>query len=160
MRTLPVINIFMDRIVLYSVIGDKMKAILVPLDGSSNSQRGMEMAISLARKCKATVTGMYVQDTLTRSEFAPSSVTAEEPDAYAVELIERAAATAEENKVKFVSKVAYGDVGYAIVKEANSGDFDLVVIGSRGRGGVRAAFFGSVTKYVLQASKAPVLVVK
>jgi len=39
---------------------DKIKKILVPLDGSKNSLRGLDMAITLARASNATITGIYV----------------------------------------------------------------------------------------------------
>ncbi len=38
----------------------KIKKILVPLDGSSNSFRGLDVAIHMARQCHATITGLYV----------------------------------------------------------------------------------------------------
>ena len=39
-------------------------------------------------------------------------------------------------------------------------NIDMVVIGSRGRGSVKGALLGSVSKYVLDKSKVPVLIVK
>jgi len=38
----------------------KIKKILVPLDGSPNSFRGLDVAIQMARQCHATITGLYV----------------------------------------------------------------------------------------------------
>ena len=38
----------------------KIKKILVPLDGSKNSMRGLDEGIYLARQCQATITGLYV----------------------------------------------------------------------------------------------------
>ena len=37
---------------------------------------------------------------------------------------------------------------------------DLIIMGARGRGSVKAAFMGSVSNHVLNKSKIPVLVVK
>jgi nucleotide-binding universal stress UspA family protein len=42
------------------MIRGKIKKILVPLDGSKNSLRGLDEAIYLARQCQATITGLYV----------------------------------------------------------------------------------------------------
>ncbi|MFB5645971.1 MAG: universal stress protein, partial [Nitrosopumilaceae archaeon] len=33
----------------------QIKKILVPLDGSKNSERGLDMAMSMARQCGATL---------------------------------------------------------------------------------------------------------
>ena len=38
----------------------KLKKILVPLDGSSNSVRGLDKAIEIAKNNNAEITGLYV----------------------------------------------------------------------------------------------------
>jgi len=40
----------------------QIKKILVPLDGSSNSFRGLDVAIHMARESHATITGLYVAE--------------------------------------------------------------------------------------------------
>jgi nucleotide-binding universal stress UspA family protein len=42
------------------VLKNRFKRILVALDGSANSIRGMNEAISLARQSEGTITGIYV----------------------------------------------------------------------------------------------------
>ena len=39
----------------------KIKKILVPIDGSKNSFRGLDEAIEIARQSHATITGLYVK---------------------------------------------------------------------------------------------------
>ena len=41
------------------MLNKKITKILVPLDGSKNSQKGLEMAIRLARQCNAKLTALY-----------------------------------------------------------------------------------------------------
>jgi nucleotide-binding universal stress UspA family protein len=47
----------------------------------------------------------------------------------------------------------------ALLDQIKGGGHDLVVMGSRGRGAVRAALLGSVSHYVLHRSRVPVLIV-
>ena len=55
----------------------------------------------------------------------------------------------------------HGNIGYNIVKTAHSKEnYDMIVIGSRGRGSVKEMFFGSTSNYVIHTAKIPVLVVK
>ncbi len=51
------------------VIKKKISKILVPSDGSKNSIRGLETAITLARGCGATITGIYSIYAHPHSEF-------------------------------------------------------------------------------------------
>ena len=55
-------------------------------------------------------------------------------------------------------KLVERDPGEALVAE--SADADLVVVGSHGRSGFTAALLGSVSRYVVDHSKCPVVVVK
>lgn len=47
----------------------------------------------------------------------------------------------------------------ALIDQINRGGHDLVVMGSRGRGAIRAALLGSVSHYILNHSPTPVLIV-
>lgn len=55
-------------------------------------------------------------------------------------------------------RIVEGDAGDALDAEARVAD--LVVVGSRGRSGLKAALLGSVSKHVLARAACPVVVVK
>ena len=55
-------------------------------------------------------------------------------------------------------KLVEGDAGDALVAE--SADAELVVVGSHGRSGLKAAILGSVSRHVVDHAACPVVVVK
>jgi nucleotide-binding universal stress UspA family protein len=55
-------------------------------------------------------------------------------------------------------RLVEGDAAEALVAEAR--DAELVVVGSRGRGGFKSALLGSVSGHVVQHAGCPVVVVK
>ena len=85
---------------------------------------------------------------------------------YLLEIIKKFLGAAKllsaQNGIVFKEKMMRGDIGYNIVKlaQSKSEKFNLIVIGSRGRGSMKETFFGSVSNYVIHTSKIPVLIVK
>jgi nucleotide-binding universal stress UspA family protein len=59
----------------------------------------------------------------------------------------------------FRRKVALGEPGQVIVKIVESENIDLIIMGTHGRRGLEHTLFGTVAKYVVMHSAAPVLVV-
>jgi len=137
------------------------KKILVPLDGSRNSFRGLDAAIYLARQTHATLTGIFVFPP-TESVFQPIRYDRKIMQKEGNRIMDEAKIRAAQKGIVFRHKVTSGNPGQEIVNVVNSkrNKFDLVVIGSRGLGGAKELFFGSVANYVLHKSKIPVLVVK
>lgn len=140
----------------------KIKKILVPLDGSDRSLRGLKEGIYLARQCSAVITGLYVLPfyvAITGPKFLGPYKN--QLRGQAIDFLNRAKTIAAQNGVVFQEKILEGDVtSDDVVNFANSRGFDLVVIGSRGRSQVTGFLFGSVTNHLVHKSKIPVLVVK
>ena len=138
----------------------KIKKILVPLDGSSNSFRGLDVAIHMARQCHATITGLYVLGIAKPS--TSDSITPLEKILLdnAQKIMKKAKLKSAQKGILFFDRVSYGDEDKRIVDIAEKKDFDLIVIGSRGMGAAKEIFLGSTSNYVLHKSKKPVLIVK
>ena len=143
------------------MIKKKISKILVPLDGSKNSIRGLETAITLARSCGATITGFYSIYAPSHSEFKGVGSVEKSFNKEVKKFMEEAKTLARQNGIVFKDKIARGEIGYNIIKATHGKTkFDMIVMGSRGRSNTKEIFFGSVSNYVIHTSKIPVLIVK
>ena len=143
------------------MIKKKISKILVPLDGSKNSIRGLETAITLARNCGATITGVYSIYAPPHSEFVGVGSVEKALNVQIKKILSDAKIMAAKNGIVFKEKILRGEIGYGIVKLAQGKNkFDMIVIGSRGRSSAKEMFFGSVSNYVIHTAKIPVLIVK
>lgn len=138
----------------------KIKKILVPLDGSKNSFRGLDVAIHMARQCQATITGLYVLGITKPNPNDPISPLEKVLLEHAGKIMKKSKLIAAKKGILFFDKISYGDDEKRIVHIAEKNDFDLIVIGSRGMGAAKEIFLGSTSNYVLHKSKKPVLIVK
>ena len=133
--------------------------ILVAVDGSDCSLRALEQAADLARTQNSLLTLITVAPPVpTYIMFAgmrPDAVQ-EELDKWASRILARAVAALPDDLP--VHAVAHrGHAGRDIVKELERGSYDLLVLGSRGRGRAREGLFGSINGYVHFHSPVPIL---
>jgi nucleotide-binding universal stress UspA family protein len=142
------------------------KHILVPVDGSSASNQGIEKAIALAQAFKSAVTLVCVVDLYA---FAGMGM-----DAGYGQVEYLNAATEEANQAVKTAKQRFADSGIAVTSSvveaqviyknildaAEAAHADLIVMGSHGRKGLEKLVLGSVTAQVLSHTCLPVLVVR
>jgi len=143
------------------MIENKIRKILVSLDGSKNSLKGLEQAIYLARQCHGTITGLCVvpiYPPIAMPGISSSFKSKMTKDAK--KFLDEAKTRAAQNGIVFNEKIIQGIPTEDVVNFANKNKFDLVVIGHRGHSSVRELFLGSVANSTVHKSKIPVLVVK
>jgi len=137
----------------------QIKKILVPLDGSENSYRGLDAAIYQARQSEADIVGITVTPPgATTFSYAPTYT--EQDVVNAKKILNDAEKVAEKHNISFNQKILHGNTSKEIVKFAEDSNFDLIAIGARGLGSVKEAFLGSVSNYISHKSKVPVLIIK
>jgi nucleotide-binding universal stress UspA family protein len=133
--------------------------ILVAYDGSSSSHAAVQQAFELAETNKAHVTVLTVAPSV-----APlASLGGISVDELGDELKQWAERTGREgaslapngSDVRTVTRS--GHIGGEIVAEIEAGDYDLVVLGSRGRGKLTSELFGSANAFVHFHSRIPLL---
>lgn len=132
----------------------QISQILVPLDGSKNSLRGLETAIHLAKEHEASLTAIYVIHTLQKGTSRKKS------EEVQPSFLLQANKLALKNSIPFHSRILVGDPGHEIIEYANTRGVDLIVIGARGLGTFKKIFLGSVSHYVLSKSKVAVMLIK
>jgi len=138
----------------------KIKKILVPLDGSKNSTRGLKWAIEIAKQSNMEITGFYVFHLPFLAGVKYTQKMKAEAQKKAVKAIGPAMKRAQKAGASFKYKTEGGHTGSEIVKFAQRGKYDMIVIGARGIGGTKEAFLGSTSNYVMHKTKIPVLIVK
>ncbi len=138
----------------------KFNKILVPLDGSANSMRGLDRAIEIAKSGNAEITGFYVFHLPLAAGIKYTAKMKDEAQKKAVKAIGPAMNKTQKAGATFKYKTGGGHTGSEIVKAAEKGKFDMIVIGARGVGGAKETFLGSTSNYVMHKTKLPVLIVK
>ena len=108
------------------MVRKNIKKILVPIDGSKNSMRGLDEAIYLARQCHATITGLYVIPIYPRN-FSDAIMP------YQIHLTKSAKKFMESAKTKcaqkgivFKSKIVFGSPIMEIDEMAKNKQFDIM----------------------------------
>lgn len=138
-----------------------MKKLLVATDGSEHAKRALLKAVDIAGKDEeAVINLMYVvdgetskSDVLHYGDSDTASFKREKKLQGSVELVE-----AEGIKANLI--IEHGDPEEMLIDHANSNDYDLVLVGSRGRNKLQTMVLGSVSHKLVKHINAPVMVVK
>lgn len=146
------------------------RAIVVGVDGSETSQAALRWAAEEARLRFAPLVAVHAWSFIPPQPIGDPGMLAvpagdlvgqlgAESDVAREVLAEAIAeAFSDEPGIEVEQRLAEGDPGDALVDASK--DAELVVVGSHGRSGLKAALLGSVSRYVVSHAACPVVVVK
>lgn len=140
-----------------------MKNFLVGIDGSPEAASAARTAANLAKACGARMTLVYVAPP--RVPAAAEAYAAEVGHADLIEhdyvpaMLFQAELGCRNAGVVAETTCLAGPVAETLAGLAETGGFDLVVVGHRNRGAVRRALMGSVADRLVQICPRPMLVV-
>jgi nucleotide-binding universal stress UspA family protein len=141
-----------------------MLRLLVPVDGSANSDRAVKYVIEIAKRRKsAEVLALNVQPAVSYIELMLGpmpSVIEHESQSAGRDAARSACALFDEAGVAYTLHVEQGEPGEAIAAFAQQRNSDLIVMGTRGMGAIGNLVLGSVATKVIHATAMPVMVVK
>lgn len=135
------------------------ETIIVPTDGSSQSDAAVDHAVELARHHGSEIHVLYVadsnRDSLTTQGGEVVDALEQEGDQIVSEAVDRAGAGTDID-----GDVLTGDPVETILDYADSVGADLVVMGTAGRRGLDRYLLGSTTERVVRLSSVPVLTLR
>ncbi|MCC5930846.1 MAG: universal stress protein [Cyclobacteriaceae bacterium] len=154
-----------------------MKKILVPTDFSAYAGFALQLAKQLAEKNVYEITLLHVIDLAGFIDFsaAGNSYTMLGAGAglgFDETMMDNLMETAREKMHEFTEehmpgsdvaicrKIEFGNAYQVILNESKTRNIDLIVIGSKGTGGLEEFLVGSTTEKVVRHAKCPVLTVK
>ena len=143
------------------------RKILVPVDGSPTSARGLREALALAKDQRAKVRLVHVVDEGLAIGVVEAGIEFEDLVDGLVKngkaILQRGRRSAEKQGVHaegvLYEKVA-GSAADSILREARKWGADLIVMGTHGRRGVRRVVLGSDAEQVVRTATVPVLLVR
>jgi nucleotide-binding universal stress UspA family protein len=144
--------------------------ILVPVDGSKNSEKSLRYACWLASKIGAPITILHV---VTTPYTIPPIHPEDEPlnmellmkklEAQGKTILEESKKIAIEEgceEPKDEMRHRTGNAGHEIVKLSKEGDYSLIIMGARGHTLLTHLLLGSVSDVVVHHAPCPVLIVR
>ena len=136
-----------------------MDRILVAIDDSQEARDALKHA--LEQFSEATIYVVHVPEVanITLDTSYDASMT-DEAEERAKDILETARTIAGEYGRPIETELVFGHPAKAVVSYATENEIDQIVIGSRGKGGVKRVLLGSIAETIIRRADCPVTVVR
>jgi nucleotide-binding universal stress UspA family protein len=136
--------------------------ILVAVDGSADADEALTQAVDLAESEHTRLTLIAGVQKLPSIAYVGLAAPLAQLDADArswAEGVLRSARDRVPDDIPVTTILTDQPIRAALIEQIKRGQHDLIAMGSRGRGAVRATLLGSVSHYILNHSPIPALIV-
>ncbi len=137
-----------------------VKNILIPVDGSDGSDKAVAQAVELAKIYEAKLNFLYVANINQLAINAALSHAILDAVKKAGQTILTRAENMVPSEIESENFLETGAPAAVILEFEEKLNADLIVMGSRGLGLVKGVLLGSVSQYITERAKCPVLIVK
>ncbi len=146
--------------------------VLLPTDGSETADKAIRFAARLFANTSCKVTLLSVVEEPVYSAFwsdgliapevlmPPPEELREELDQRAEEMLAESARPLRDAGLEVLPKIRFGNPAAEILQEDEEGGYEMIIMGSHGRGALGGFLLGSVSNRVTHHAKCPVLIVR
>ena len=134
--------------------------ILVPIDGSENSQKALLQACEIAKNYKSNLILVYVVDKPISLNLLDRKEYLEILRNFGSKVLIKGKQTANLAGIDATTIIKEGNISSEIVKIAKNKKCNLIIIGSKGLGATARFFLGSVSNKLANNSPCSILIVK
>lgn len=152
-------------IVGHRILKDKVcpiPKVLIPVDGSSYSLKGVEHAACLAGELKGYTMRITLLRVINLALFMERLREGTDPEEEAQEILNEAKTILFQAGVSeglITTKTPMGNPAGEILKEAEGGDYNLIIMGRKGRSAIRDLILGGVSSTMLQRCLNPTVAI-
>lgn len=144
-------------------MNEKPEKILVAVDGSDNSKRALIKAKKHRDLINGEITILTVVDPISIGIYRYSELSQQDYDvlkSVGDSVLAESLEIIDDTKGEVNTILKKGSPADEILKEAQDGEYDLIVMGSRGFGVFSKTILGSVSQKILNHTETDVLIIK
>jgi nucleotide-binding universal stress UspA family protein len=134
--------------------------ILVPLDGSGDSQKALLQACDLAKNYQANLILVYVVEKSHSLNLLDRKEYLEILRKFGNKVLIKGKQTAKNKGIDVTITMKEGNISNEIVKLAKNKKCNLIIVGSKGLGATARFFLGSISNKLANNSPCSILIVK
>jgi nucleotide-binding universal stress UspA family protein len=139
----------------------QIKKVLLPVDGSSSSDRAVNYAVGFCELVGAEAVLLHAHKSVPQTLGKPNFDEAmDRMNREAQDVLRPYEETLSLSGVNYVSRIVGGPSAEVIFDVATAEGCDLIVMGSKGKSDLEGLMVGSVTHKVLHLAPCPVLVIR